>query len=229
MKKQIRLLGLAFVLLVMVLGACKKDVVSPDFHYDYYDLREGRFIEYDVMEIRHDNGATIQHDTMRYQLKTVIGDTVIDNEGRIARKFYRYKRENTSQAWSLSDIWTTLITENRAELVEENQRKVKLVFIPTISKVWDLNSFNMEDPLECYYRNLHEPYGINGFDFDSTITVEQEDFITFVDYRRKFETYANGVGLVNKYYKHLTIQNFDTLNVKNGDELFYELIGYGFE
>ena len=55
--------------------------------------------------------------------------------------------------------------------------------------------------LDCYYRELYEPASINGFQFESTVTVEQEDFLSLVDYRRKYEQYAEGVGM---YYKHYT-------------------------
>jgi hypothetical protein len=209
--------------------SCKKEINSVDFHYDYFDLRQGRYVTYDVIEIRHDDGAIIAHDTMVYQLKTLIGDTVIDNEGRIARKFLRYTRNSVSENWVLSDVWTTIIVDRRAELVEENQRMVKMVFAPTISKVWDLNAYNSQGELECYYRNIHDEAIINGLSFDSTLVVEQEDFPSFVDYRRKYEVYANGIGLVYKYYKDLKIQNFDTLDVTSGDELFYKVTGYGFE
>jgi hypothetical protein len=229
MQVNIRILISLVSFSILLVLSCKKESPAYDFHYDYFDLREGRFITYDVTEIRHDDGAVVAHDTMNYQLKTVIGDTIIDNEDRIARKYLRYKRNNSSENWVLSDVWTTIITDRRAELVEENQRMVKMVFAPTISKVWDLNAFNPNNELECYYRDIHEPALINGLSFDSILVVEQEDFPSFVDYRRKYEVYANGVGLVYKYYKDLTIQNFDTLNVVFGDELFYKVTGYGFE
>jgi hypothetical protein len=214
---------------VLILGSCKKDQSTVDFHYDYFDLTPGRYITYQVKEIVHDAGAITQHDTMDYQLKTVIGDTVIDNQGRIAREFLRYKRNTSSDSWVLADVWTTIISERRAELIEENQRVVKMVFAPTINKVWDMNAYNTLGGLECYYRDVHIDYSINGFSFDSTVIVEQEDFSSLVDHRRKYEVYANGIGLVYKYYKHLEIQNFDSLNVKNGNELFYTLTSYGFE
>ena len=210
--------------------ACKKDIATVDFHYAYYDLTPGRFVVYDVVEIKHDQGATIKHDTLVYQLKSVIGDTVIDNAGRIARKFFRYKRANSTQNWVFSDVWTTIIVDNRAELVEENQRIVKLVFAPTLSKSWDINAFNSFSKLEAYYRDLHKPTLVNGLTFDSSLVVEQDDFLSLVDYRRKFEVYAKGVGLVRKYSKDLNIQNFDTINgVLNGKELFYQIRSFGVE
>lgn len=216
---------MALVLIV----SCKKQDPAPLFHYDYYDLTQGRYIDYDVIEINHDVDYSIPHDTLIYQLRTVIGDTILDNEGRIAHKFMRYKRNDSASAWVLTDVWTTIIDGKRAELVDENQRIVKLVFAPTLNKEWNPNAFNMFGEMTSYYADIHVPYAVGPLNFDSTLFVEQDDFHSLVDHSRQFEVYAKGVGLVRKYYKDLTIANFDSLNVKKGKELFYTCIGYGFE
>lgn len=208
--------------------SCKKQALPPNFHYSYFDLTPGRYIDYNVMEIEHDSNASVEHDTTIYQLRTLIGDTVIDNEGRIARKFLRFKRANASEAWVQTDIWTAIIANNRAELVEENQRIIKLVFAPTIAKEWNINAFNMYPETNVYYDAIHDPKNINSIAFDSTLVVEIEaNDPTFIDYKRKFEVYAKGVGLVWKYYKDISIVNFDTLNVTEGTESFYMCIGFG--
>ncbi|MFN5031724.1 MAG: hypothetical protein ACK5FX_05825 [Flavobacteriia bacterium] len=222
-------IGLLLFLLITALYSCKKDQANYDLHYDYFGMKDGRYIDYDVTEIHHDATSSIPHDTTRYQLRTLIGDTIIDNEGRIARKFIRFKRNNASESWVQTDVWSTIIADRRAELVEENQRIVKLVFEPTESKEWNINAFNLLPELAAYYRNIHEKQSINGVSFDSTLVVEQEDFFSLIDYRRKYEVYANNVGLIQKYYKNLVINGFDTLNVKSGDELFYNCIGFGFQ
>lgn len=218
-----------FVLFLLVIASCKKDSSAPQFHYEYFDLTHGRYIDYDVMEVEHDATLAVKHDTVRYQLRTLIGDTVIDNEGRVARKFIRFKRDNASLPWVQTDIWTTVIDQNRAELVEENQRVIKLVFAPTLSKEWNPNAFNMFEEMEAYYKDIHDERTVGGMYFDSTLVVELDTFISLIDYRRKYEIYAKGVGLVRKYWKDLTISNFDTLNVQFGTESFYTVIGYGIQ
>lgn len=224
-----RIYFLASILFGMLLVSCKDDSNAPNFHYDYFDLTPGRYIDYDVVEINHDEDAAVSHDTLIYQLRTYIGDTVIDNAGRIARKFIRYKRNNSADSWMLSDVWTTIVDGNRAELVEENQRIVKLVFSPTLYKEWNSNAYNSFPETNYYYDQIHENKTIGIFNFDSTLVVEQEDFQSLVDHKRQFEVYAKGVGLVRKYYKDLTIANFDSLDVRKGKELFYSCIGYGIQ
>ena len=225
----VRLYISLLVLLILAVVSCKKQDAAPQFHYDYFDLTQGRYIDYDVMEINHDVDQAIEHDTSYYQLRTLIGDTAIDNQGRIARKFFRYRRPNSAGTWVLSDVWTALITENRAELIEENQRIIKLVFAPTISKEWNPNAFNMYNEMTSYYRDIHESQTFGALFFDSALVVEQEDFFSLVDKKRKYEVYAKGIGLVHKYYKDLTISNFDTLNIQKGQELFYTCFAYGIQ
>ena len=213
-------------LIVLIIVGCKKENSGPNFHYDYYPVSEGRFVTYSVREIIIDD-QLLQDDTLNYFIKTVIGDTITDNEGRIARRFERYFRDSVNHPWVLQDIWTTIIADGRAELVEENQRTIKLVFSPSKFKEWNCNTYSTLDPLDCYYRDIHKPASINGFSFDSTVTVEQEDFISVVDYRRKYEQYAKGVGMYYKHYKDFRIQNLDTLNVVVGKEVIMRLIDYG--
>jgi len=227
--KMVRLYISLLVLLIVAVVSCKKQDPAPQFHYDYFDLTQGRYIDYEVMEINHDVDQAIEHDTSYYQLRTLIGDTAIDNQGRIARKFFRYTRPNSAGTWVLSDVWTALITENRAELIEENQRIIKLVFAPTISKEWNPNAFNIYNEMTSYYRDIHDSQTFGALFFDSALVVEQEDFFSLVDKKRKYEVYAKGIGLVHKYYKDLTISNFDTLNIQKGQELFYTCFAYGIQ
>src|SRR5690606_11273134 len=152
---------------------------------------------------------------------------LLDLQNEIAREYFRYTRPDATTSWALSDVWTAKISGNRAELVEENQRVIKLVFAPTEDKNWDANAFNTYDELGCYYTNLHNPASLSGYQFSSTIKVEQEDVFSLIDHRRKHETYAKGVGLIQKFYKHHEIMNFDILDVRKGNEIHMKLIEYG--
>ena len=183
---------------VVVFSACKQDP-APQFHFEYFGLTQGRFVVYDVVEIDHD-AALAKHDTSRYQMKTYWGDVYIDNEGREGHEFLIYKRDSVHHPWTLTDVWHGLYDGIRGELVEENQRSVKLVFAPTLSKLWDANAYNLYDELECYYRDIHQDTIINNYKFDSTLVVEQESYANLIDSVRMYETYAKHIGLVYKHY-----------------------------
>jgi hypothetical protein len=229
MKAHLRFFLIAAIGSSLLLNSCKKKLVnSNQFLYtSYYELKSGKFVEYDVMEVNHDENAAIQHDTSYYKLKCVIEDTFTDNAGRLAYNYVRYKRLSSSESWVQSDLWSTIVFNNKAELVEENQRIVKLVFPASEFTIWNANQFNSDVKLNCNYAELHKSKVINGFSFDSTLVVEQEDKRNLIEFKRKYEIYANRVGLVKKYYKDLQISNFDTLNIKSGKEIFMTLTNFG--
>ena len=223
--------SLSFILILLLLTSCGKDNNDVDFNSfeSYFPLDFGTYVDYEVVEIQHDINAEIISDTSLYFLRTVVGDTITDNSGRLARKFFRKKRNELSEPWEIMDVWTALINDIRLEVTEENKRKIWLIFPPLNSSSWDLNAFNTDEPITCIYEGIHENIILNNFDFDSVLTVEQEDVLNLVSYRRKYEQYANNVGMVNKYYKDLNILNFDTLNIQSGSELNYKCIGFGVE
>jgi hypothetical protein len=216
-------------LILFLLIACEKffNIPSPTLHRSYFPLKTGRFVEYEVMEITHDELASIKSDTLRYFLRCEIRDSFIDNAGRIAWEYVRYKRNNANQAWQESDLWTMNLSDNKAQVVEENQRFVKLVFPIGKLTLWDANQFNTENKLTCRYEQLHESLDLNALSFDSTLRVEQENVRNLLIFRRKYEIYGNNVGLVKKYFKDLNISNFDTLNIRSGKELYLTVTAFG--
>ena len=227
MNRSVLLLSLSFILFA---SSCKKEpapAVISSFHYGFYPIKEGSFWIYQVTEIIHDENAAIPHDTISYQLKTEIGDTLIDNEGRIVNRFNRYKRSNSFASWVISDVWTTVLANNRAELVEENIRRVVLRFPVKTATIWDPNQFNFLPSIQAYYEDIHKPFSLGAIQSDSTVHVISAKELTLVSYQNQYEVYAKQIGLVKKYYKDIQISNFDTLNISQGKELYFSLLEYG--
>lgn len=220
-----RLLPLLMILLVLF--ACKKENSKVNLHHDYFGNVEGKYVVYSVKEISHLSDGT--HDTTYYHLKTVIGDTVYDNAGRLGNKFFRYTRPGGNGNWNLKDVWFIILADNKGELIEENERIVKLVFAPTEDKKWDGNIYNTQESMEYTYQDIHKPMIIGSYSLDSTVTVMQEDVFNLIQFRKKYEVYAKGIGLVKKYYQHLNINNFNVNSINTGKELFYSMIEYGVE
>ncbi|MFN5416229.1 MAG: hypothetical protein ACK5B9_04170 [Flavobacteriia bacterium] len=215
-----------FLLVTLIFVSCKKDNEEVNFHHEYFPLVEGTFVEYQVTETEY---IASNPTSKTYKLKTVVGDTVIDNSGRIARKFYRYIYDENLQTYVVKDLWTAIIDQERAELVEENQRMIKLVFAPTLAKEWDGNAFNVYEEAFLYYDKIHKPYKVGNMDFDSTLVVEEDSTLNFIEYRRKYEVYAAGIGLVKKHYQDYQITNSNYLNPITGKDFFYEVISFGVE
>ncbi|NRA11727.1 MAG: hypothetical protein HRT57_07220 [Crocinitomicaceae bacterium] len=227
MMRRINLLfTITLVVTAVIFTSCKQDP-APQFHYEYFGLKEGRYVIYDVVEVEHDDAIQV-HETTTYQLKTVWGGEYIDNEGRSACEFRRYKRDTPADPWVYSDLWTGVYDGIRAELIEENQRIVKLVFAPTLLKQWDANAYNMIGERDCYYRDIHEDTIMNNVKFDSTLVVEIDEFVSLIDTVRNYEIYAKDVGLIYKHYVDNHYQ-FTTTNVILGTEIYYMYVEHGME
>lgn len=223
-----RLYNLFFCLSIFAaIFGCKKQDESIDKKTEYFGLEKGKFIEYEVTYMFHDS-LLQKHDTIIYQLKTLIGDTIIDNVGRIAREFHRFQRKNSTLPWEETDIWTAIIVDNRAELVEENQRKVKLIFMPTLEKVWDINAFNNIGTVDAFYSSIDESKTINNLTFENTLTVEEENNKTLLETQRKFEIYAKNIGMISKTYKDLQFKFGSSKPIK-GEEYYFNVTNYGVE
>jgi len=227
MMRRINLLfTIAIASCLVVITSCKQDE-PPNFHFEYFGLEEGRFVIYDVLEVDHDHAIGVHDDTM-YQLKTVWGVEYIDNQGRTAREFLRYTRPTSNDPWVFKDLWTGVYDGIRAELMEENQRTIKLVFAPTLYKQWDANAYNMGEEQDCYYRDIHQDTIINSYPFDSTLVVEIDQFYSHIDTVRKYEMYAKNVGLIYKHYVDNHYQ-FAGPEVITGKEIYYTYSSHGYE
>lgn len=213
------------LLSVFCLVACK-DKSTISLHTDYFPLEEGAFVVYDAMTIEHDGPGGI-NDTLRFYLKVEIGEEELDNSGRTVRKYLRYQSLDSGATYTLKDVWTAHVDDLNAELVEENERIVKLVFAPSFDKEWNIHAYNTNFEQVAYYEDFHESRTRNGVEFDSTLKVVQADFFSLVDYQKQHEIYAKGVGLIERYFKDLTIDNFDTLDIQRGREEYFRYIEHG--
>jgi len=213
----------------MVLVACKKDQDNSIIYgYEYFPDDSGSYVAYDVTEILHDDVAGI-HDTDYYQIKEVVGEEDQDLEGESFKKMYRYKRANDTLSWALKDVWVLKKSNRSVELVEENQRKIKMAFSISYDQYWDCNALNEEDEVVCYYRNIYQPMNMGVEDYDSTVVVEHQNDLNFIHYTRSFEVYARNVGKIHSYFKDMDINEGDTLQAIKGNELFYTAYEYGKE
>ncbi len=218
---------LSISIILLLAASCKKKDTTINYGYHYFSYDEGQYVVYDVIDIFHDVALIPAHDTDTYQIKEVVGESFTDEEGDEARKLRRYYRDNDSLPWAVKDVWAIKRTAVNAEVVEENDRYVKMAFAISYDKDWDCNALNNESGVTCYYERIYMPFTAGGFTHDSTVTVEHENFKSFIDYRRSYEVFASNVGRIYSVRKNLTIDNNDTLDVQYGTELFYSAVEWG--
>ena len=220
--------SIIFLSLIVIFSSCKKGDDTIIYGDHYFPADSGRYVIYDVMSIIHDDPSEV-HDTTLFQIKEIVGEELIDNEGEPTRKLYRYIRDNDTLNWSLKDVWVIKKTGRSVELVEENQRKIKMAFSISYDQYWDCNALNNLDAEQCYYSNIYQPISVGSMDYDSSVVVEHQNFLSYIEYLRSYEVYAPNVGKIQSYFKDIEINNGDTLQVQKGTELFYEAVTFGKE
>lgn len=216
------------IVLSLFLVACKKNnyknsTIESD--KTFFGLEQGRFIEYKVQFMDHDSLLN-KHDTSIFYYKTVVGDEYIDNEGRKGFEFLRYKKDSIAGTYEFISKWTTVIADNKAQLVEENQRKIKLIFPFNTSESWNVNMLNTTNEQLAHYEEIYQSKNYFNLYFDSTVTVEFHRFQSLIDDQLEQEVYAKGIGMIYKVSKNLYYQ-FGYSNPFKGTELYYTVINYG--
>jgi hypothetical protein len=192
-------------------------------------MAEGQYTVFDVVDIFHDVALLPAHDTDYYQIKEVIGEEELDGEGQPYQKLYRFIRMSDTLDWSLKDVWTIKRTSTTAETLEENKRRINLAFSISYDQIWNYNALNEDEATNARYDKIYEPITLGGIEFDSTVVVEIQNELNFIEYKRQYDIYAANYGRILKVRKDLDILNTDTTNISKGTELFYTAVEFGFQ
>ena len=197
--------NLVYILTVLavVFTGCKKDEkITVDAGYDYFPLKTGHTIIYDVDSIVYDDFfQPVRIDTFRFQVKEVVESVFVDGQGREAWRLERYKKSSDTTDFVIQQVWTAVRTATTAEKVEENYRYIKLTFPVKENKSWDGNSYNNLAYQEYKYSGINEPAQINNQYFEETVRVIQGDDENLIEKYYAEERYARNVGMV---YKEIT-------------------------
>lgn len=186
-----------------LIGSCKKDEQIPDTGHSYFPNNIGHWCIYEVDSAVYDDFEN-DTDVYRYQVKEVVESYFTDNSGRQAMRIERYKRPYIDSIpyanlpWTISRVWSFVRTASEAEKVEENQRFIRLTFVPRNGKKWNGNAYNTIGEWEYKYTSVDAPYMINAMNFDSTLCVVQKDEINLLNRRYYLERYARNVGMIEK-------------------------------
>jgi hypothetical protein len=221
-----RLLFALLSVIIITVSCNKEQDTDIIYGYEYFPVDSGHYVIYDVVDIFHDE-LLLLNDTNTYQIKELIGEEDMDLEGETFKKLYRYYRAVDTADWILQDVWTIKKSNRSVELVEENKRRIKMVFSISYDQYWDANVFNTDDPENSYYTNIYEPISIGGIDYDSSVVIKQQDFQSFIEHIRAYEVYAPRIGKVKSYRVDLDINNGDSTDISYGTELFYTAVEWG--
>ena len=224
------LLFLLVAFLVFIASSCKKEKIVPgSSSYNYFPTELGKYVIYDVDSILHSDNDNSTDDSVyswHYQVKEVISDTYIDEEGRPNLIVKRYRRENDSVAWEEVNVCPQVLTMSAAYRTEDNIIYHRLALPINSTIQWDGNDANTLDEEMYSYESFHSSLSMNGFDFDSTLSVLQVDEDNFVEKIYGEEIYANHVGLI--YRERDDLRKINGMPV-TGTEFIMGVRGYGTE
>lgn len=204
------------ILFLVLLLNCKKETIDNVYlGKDFYPLEVGYWQEYKVDSILFNNFTNpVSVDTFSFFLKEEIESTYKDLNNDLNYRVVRSKKSDSS-AYTINHVISVKSSSTNIQKVENDLRFIKLVFPIKKDKTWNGNIYidALDEPsLDFYnpnkfnweyvYTDVYHSYEINGFSFDSCVTVIQIDDENLFEKKYSKEIYAKNVGLV---YKELLI------------------------
>lgn len=198
MKHSTKILLLA-VTATALAGCGKEESAQPiDAGYEYYPLKVGSWIEYQVDSVWRDDNFSLL-DSTSYRLKQVIAANYLDPEGRPSQRLERFKL-NENGDWVIRDVWTATRTMAAMEVTEENVRRLKISFPVREARTWDTNIYNAEPELMVAAREVDEPYSLGEHSFPQTFAVRSTVAGNPISTRDLEERYAYGIGMIEHHW-----------------------------
>jgi len=209
---------LLFLAVIAYLTGCVDDPIDsayPDHTREYFPLKVGSFITYQVDSIVFDDApGGNKLDTVSFELKEEVASANIDESGDTIYYLHRYRRPDETQAWTLRDVWTSSTTGTEALRTEENLTFRKLSFPLKYGKRWEPTAYiNPETSVLIGTENV-QPYedweaevlsfdknGTAGafiFNHANVMIIDQTNADDGVMKRFVQETYVRNIGLVQR-------------------------------
>ncbi len=196
-----------------MLAACNRndDLVGvPQIGTAYFPLKLNSIWVYKVDSIAYDDNGPIQAiDTFYYQYKEQITEVQTDDTGQPLYLVSRFFRQNDSDTWQQVRNYSAQIIDNKVQRVEENTRFVKLVFPIKSRNTWNGNMFNAKGTQIYKLIDYEFPYTFQSSVYKS-IKVEQVNILNFIEEIKRYEKYAENIGLVETLYDSLNTQTTGT-------------------
>ncbi len=163
---------------------------------EYLPLSVGTYQVYDVTETEYVNGPAGV--TRQYELRTEVVDSFPTTNG-LYYVIYRETRTAPTEEWDYLDTWTATFNMREAIVQEGNISFVKLGLPLVANRKWNGNLYNNLGEEEYSVSLFAQVSAINELVFDDTVEITQNDEVdNIVGNDVRNETYARGVGLINK-------------------------------
>jgi hypothetical protein len=218
------------ILLFVVAIACSsQDPEKAGDGKSFIPLQVGTFQTYSVDEIQYTPLADPVE--LHYELKTAVIDSFLHGEGGYAYVIHRSKRAVETDPWEYLDTWSARVNDREVVVNEANISFVKLALPIAEGKVWNGNKFNSGDEDEYEMSQVGLLYSVGDTDFSSALLVDQENRVDLLFNERRFEVYAENIGLIYKETTDLEYCNrvdcFGQNEIEQGIIYKQSITGYG--
>lgn len=199
---------LSLLSVFVLFTSCQDDPEEPNditIGQSFYPIQKGQFQTFLVTQTRFAlNEIPV---TTTYQLKEVIGDEFLGENGEKLNEVLRYVRTDGLDNFRLDSVFSVRKDENIVVKMEHNVPYVKLDFPIEEGKTWNGNLFNTRSLKDYLAENVNASKTVGGSNFSNTITVIESQDSSLVDKELRYEIYADEVGLIYKKTESLLYCN----------------------
>lgn len=215
---------LFFALGLFALCGCAEQTeeLSLDFGYDYFPLEVGKFRIYQVDSVIFDPQLrSVNIDSTATQVRELVTSSFVDNTGNEAFRIERSIRKTPNDPWRITKVLVQSLDESRAFQVEDNLRRIKMVFPLNKGKVWNAHVFFDStdiiisvagETIDLYkdwsweVLEVGESIRLGDLELDEVATIQLSDSENLIELRKAVEQYATGIGLIYREMEILDTQ-----------------------
>lgn len=219
------------LLAAILISGCDSGDKDPVNEYDYFPLRLGRSLVYQLTETRYAAGNPAPVVSTWFEKDETIRRTE-SLDGFPVFVFARSRRNSTTDAWQKVKEYTITQYPDKYLRSVDNVTTVPMVFPVRSTTSWNINAYNSLYKEECYYDYVREPRTIGALEFSNTIQVTGRDNTTdeVVAYNLGYSQYALGVGLIYEEqtdYEYCQEDNcLGQRKIASGLSTIRQLVGY---
>ena len=206
----------SIVVIAFMLGCVKDEIQEPvnDLTKEYFPLETGRYITYAVDSIVFDDAQVgNKKDTISFLLREEIGTFELSGNDTVYY-IHRYRKDDPSDSWRITDVWTSRYAMQEALRTEENLTFRKMIFPLRDGRRWIGTSYIhpltkilvgtenvqafQEWQAEVSEFDIADNIGNFSFGDDQIMHIIQTDTDDGNTKRFVFEKYARNIGLVQR-------------------------------
>lgn len=187
----------------------EQELAEPvPYFSDYVTISKGTTWSYTVDSLAYsDFDEDNKIDTFQYIIENEILK-LIDSSGDIREyeAIRHYKKTDSSTPYQ-SVKYKIEKTQEQYRVFTNNRKTIKMTFPVRKGKSWDANAFNAQPEQTYRYRKVHAPFSNQGMQYDSTLTIVQEDEGSLISRNFSQEIYRLGAGMVFKEKLDLEVRD----------------------